>query len=195
MADSRYVEFVIGRTLLRRRLAEIDASLRHAPLITGLHGRPELAAKDGVPADLTFNIAHTSGVVACAITHGHRIGIDVEAITRWEAIDRVKERVFSAFELNTLARLPSGERAERLLALWTLKEAWTKALGIGLGFDFRSFSLRFDEENPKLLLAADSDQNPDEWTLERTVLAEEFRIAIAHDGYEASQIKFNEELL
>ena len=33
--------------------------------------------------------------------------------------------------------VPEKERVERFFWMWTLKEAYTKALGLGLGFDFR----------------------------------------------------------
>lgn len=36
-----------------------------------------------------------------------------------------------------LADIPQSEALRRFYWIWTLKEAYTKALGMGLGFDFR----------------------------------------------------------
>jgi len=33
--------------------------------------------------------------------------------------------------------IPESERLKRFFWMWTLKEAYTKALGLGLGFDFK----------------------------------------------------------
>lgn len=43
------------------------------------------------------------------------------------------------------------ERLRRLFALWTHKEAYTKALGLGMGFDFRNVELRFWDVDRNLL--------------------------------------------
>lgn len=39
----------------------------------------------------------------------------------------------------------------RLFSLWTHKEAYTKALGLGMGFDFRNVELRFWDPDGRLL--------------------------------------------
>lgn len=37
----------------------------------------------------------------------------------------------------------SSDRLRRTLVLWTVKEAYTKALGVGLGFDFTRVEVTF----------------------------------------------------
>lgn len=49
----------------------------------------------------------------------------------------------TAEELGTLfppSELSEGDALQRFFAIWTLKEAYTKAIGIGLGFDFKRIS-------------------------------------------------------
>jgi len=45
-----------------------------------------------------------------------------------------------------LASIPPHVALDRLYILWTLKEAYTKALGLGLGFDFSRIEFAFDSE-------------------------------------------------
>ena len=47
-----------------------------------------------------------------------------------------------------LNSMPNHEsKLRRLLSLWTLKEAYTKALGFGLGFDFSRVAFEFPNDN------------------------------------------------
>lgn len=51
-------------------------------------------------------------------------------------------------ESTNLHAIPGhNSKLSRLLSLWTLKEAYTKALGFGLGFDFSRVAYRFPCDN------------------------------------------------
>src|SRR5215218_6477573 len=89
---ARMARFVFDRDrrafLLTRALVRTTLS-RYAPVrpadwkfIANVHGRPEILDRpSGVP-DLRFNILHTDGLIACAVTIGREVGVDVEHITR-----------------------------------------------------------------------------------------------------------------
>ena len=92
-------------------------------------GKPFLA---GDPQRF-FNLSHTRGLVACAITRAGETGIDAEAIDRAVEADDVSRRHFSTPELQALEQLKGASRQTRFIELWTLKEAYLKAVGTGLG--------------------------------------------------------------
>src|SRR6478609_3048649 len=68
--------FLIGRGMARTMLAEVTGVAPGDWRFTeGPHGRPEIASP-GTP--YRFNLAHSHGVIACAVAKNRDIGVDVE---------------------------------------------------------------------------------------------------------------------
>jgi 4'-phosphopantetheinyl transferase len=133
--------FLLAHGLLRTQLskcAEVDPAAWQFRIAA--HGRPEIAAPTSA---LRFNLSHTAGLAACAVADGRDVGIDVEDITR-ERSRGLAERVFSRREQNSLRDLPAQERARGFFELWTLKEAYLKARGLGLAIPLGAFSFYRD---------------------------------------------------
>ncbi len=87
-------------------------------------GRPYLAQP---PRRADFNISHTEGAVVVALSPCGRIGVDVERRSGGEV-----EEYLGAFTENERSWILAGEGAkERMLRLWTRKEAILKAAGTG----------------------------------------------------------------
>jgi len=125
-------DYAAAHALLRTSLSRYaGVAPRQWRFRTDARGKPSLVAtEDGFC--LSFNLSHTHGLVACAITGGAEVGIDVESIDR-VVDDRVAPRFFSARENAALSQCASDAlRARRFFALWTLKEAYVKAIGHGL---------------------------------------------------------------
>jgi 4'-phosphopantetheinyl transferase len=133
--------FLLAHGLLRTELSQCaDVDPAAWQFSSGAHGRPEIAAPE---SSLRFNLSHTEGLAACAVTDGRDVGIDVEDITR-EHSRGLAERVFSPREQKSLRDLQAGEQARGFFELWTLKEAYLKARGLGLTVPLRGFSFYRD---------------------------------------------------
>jgi 4'-phosphopantetheinyl transferase len=106
----------------------------------GPFGRPELA---GAFADLglRFNLSHTRGLAACAITRNYAIGIDVESLGTPIDFLTIARMHFTGSECAEIAAAPAELRSDVFLSLWTLKEAYVKARGVGLSLPLKSFSV------------------------------------------------------
>ncbi len=104
------------------------------------YGKPSIAPECG----LHFNLSNSLGLVVCLIGEGADVGVDVEPRARAESIIEVAPRMFSPLELAQLEALREDQRAERCLHLWTLKEAYIKARGMGLALPLDQFSFLFD---------------------------------------------------
>ena len=144
-----------GKTRGRERLlsrALAGASIAHVRgkasntihLHRSPHGRPQWA--DG--ASLEFNVSHSRDLMVCALADLPHLGIDVEHKKRRVNLD-VARRFFSARETAWLEALPPWDQAGAFLRLWTLKEAYVKAVGEGMArvpldqFDFDLAKQRF----------------------------------------------------
>lgn len=95
-------------------------------------GRPSLAG--GGP---DFNISHTGGWVAAAVTPDGYVGVDIERERPCEIWDRIAPDFLHPDELVLWRRGAPATRAAEALRLWCLKEAILKAGGEGLPGDPR----------------------------------------------------------
>jgi 4'-phosphopantetheinyl transferase len=95
------------------------------------YGKPLLAAAHA-GAGIDFNVSHSGGIVAVAISRAGAVGVDVEAIRPVDDRDELARRVFTVDERARLQALPPETRDEAFFTGWTRKEAFVKALGEGL---------------------------------------------------------------
>jgi 4'-phosphopantetheinyl transferase len=149
--------FLGARILCRHALsAYADVGPAEWRFAYGPHGRPELEPNVW---GLRFNVSHTVGLIACVVTCSDTCGVDVELTpARPEAV-ALSEEHFAAAERADLNALAPGARAARFADLWVLKEAYTKALGVGLTRDLSSFT--FDLRGPTITLG-DPQREPAE---------------------------------
>jgi 4'-phosphopantetheinyl transferase len=130
------------RTVLSRYAAVAPSEWRFLP---GKYGKPRVAHPDVAPP-IYFNLANTLGLVVCALSVAHEsIGVDVERIDRKTEILDLADRYFSHSEVRALRALPSSERLRRFVAIWTLKESYIKARGLGLSLPLNLFSFFVDK--------------------------------------------------
>ncbi|MEU8846214.1 4'-phosphopantetheinyl transferase superfamily protein [Streptomyces sp. NPDC048564] len=131
---------LLGSRLLLRHAVAVVAGTAPDRVVVGRdgHGRPVLHR----PAGLDVGISHTAGMLVVGVARGRRIGVDVEASDRSLLAPGLAEKFCHPEELAELCGLPPAERNLRLVRLWTLKEAYTKALGVGLAHDFSRLRLR-----------------------------------------------------
>lgn len=137
---------LVARTLVRTVLSRyVPIAPRDWCFTTNAYGRPMIANHDALAANISFNISHTEGMVLMAVTRGRRIGIDAEREARIVPLE-MAEHFFSASESAALRLLAPAVQQERFFALWTLKESYIKARGMGLSIPLADFSFELDGE-------------------------------------------------
>jgi 4'-phosphopantetheinyl transferase len=172
--------FLIARAMVRTMLSHYVAVPPQAwRLRIETHGRPEI---DNLPAgapDLRFNLSHTDGLVACAVTVGRDVGVDVEYVHRPLTHD-VAERFFSAQEAADLRALPKDEQPLVFFDYWTLKEAYIKARGLGLTLPLGQFTFhRFAGHAPRISFAPELHDDPRSWQFAQFWPTRDHRMAVA----------------
>lgn len=106
---------------------EFDISIKGKPLVKNL--------------DVHFNISHSSGYVVCAVSD-KEIGIDIEKIR--EINPRAAEKFASPQEIEYIRNSKNG-----FFEIWTLKEAYFKCIGTGLGADIKKVSFTVNKDGTK----------------------------------------------
>lgn len=156
------VLYVAAHALLRESLSRYgDVAPNAWRMTTNAYGKPHLAVDQAHHA-LHFNLAHTSGLVACIVSREADVGIDVETLqARVEPLE-LAERFFSPAEVAALRACVPTERAARFIELWTLKEAYIKGLGLGLSHPLDTFGFAHEGET-RLRFEPPPDQAPGSW--------------------------------
>jgi len=137
-------EYLMTRCFLRGRLAEYYGLPPESFSFTTNHKkRPELATSQ-LPYKIHFSISHTAGLISCAFARFPEVGIDVENIQRDLKFIELGETVFSPVEMKFLKSQNELHQRKVFYLLWTLKEAYLKALGVGLVDNLHEFEFCLD---------------------------------------------------
>ena len=178
-AREQALSFLVARALLRCTLS------RYCPQVAptcwrfevNAYGRPALCSefqrellKEEHNASLRdtlrhlsrlrFNLSHCAGMVVCAFAYGREVGIDSENVNAKRRIASIARRFFTKEETDALLSVPEDAQPLTFSRLWTLKEAYVKARGLGISgvgldnFEFKHVT-SFSQERPAGALTAD----------------------------------------
>jgi 4'-phosphopantetheinyl transferase len=214
-------QFVAGRALLRTALAQYTgADPRRLEFQCNRYGKPSLSrgqrpevrgqgSEDShpsafilppsynpqslIPNPLEFSLSHTRGLVVCAVAIKDAVGVDVEWPGREVAHAELSRRFFAPAEADWLAALPPEEQHAAFFELWTLKEAFIKAVGVGMAMPLADFAFSLGGgpwrqvgnlphmscESATISFAKPHGERPEEWQFHRLRLAEAYQAAVA----------------
>jgi 4'-phosphopantetheinyl transferase len=149
--------FVARRGLMRTHLGrELGIAPQMVRIATDEHGKPFLRDDP----DLAFNLSHSNGVALLATMRGGVIGCDIEWRNPDLACPRVAERLFAPAEYEALTALPPEQWIAGFYNCWTRKEAYVKALGLGLSYPLDAFTVSVAAGEPARFTSAEPG-----WTL------------------------------
>ena len=177
--DTDRRQFVLAHALLRMLLSQYLAC-PPASISFGrnFYGKPSLVSP--ATSGLAFNISHTAGLAVCAVGVGCSVGVDVERSDREVDELALAKRYFSPSEFDLLASMPTTEQRKTFFQLWTLKEAYIKARGMGLTIPLADFAFELPRGRmPTISFAKNFMDAPGNWRFSSIPITDHYRAALA----------------
>lgn len=183
-ADDRR-KFIVARGTLRHLLSQqFDQPPAAIEFCYGEYGKPsvspasrlETAQSSTGSCDFHFNISHSGELALCAFGHHRRVGIDLEKLKDIQRLDGMMERCLSTHEQREVVAAPNSMQA--FLQRWTCKEAYLKAIGMGLVQPMTTVEVAL---NPPKLIAVPNDCELD-WQLHLIEVPNDYVGAIVVEG-------------
>ncbi|MFF4604070.1 4'-phosphopantetheinyl transferase family protein [Streptomyces sp. NPDC001339] len=181
--------FAASRLLLKHAAgAVLDADPTDLELTRSPNGRLYLRGCD----QLEVSLSHTGTFLAVGLSHVGPIGVDAEPSSRPVESTGLAEVSFTAYERAALGWLPERDRTAAVIRLWTLKEAYSKALGLGLRLPFSSFGVTIPAVSgatSRLLRADGAPADGVDWHLESHTMDAGYTVsaAVAPAVFDATQ--------
>lgn len=175
--------FVAARGLLRVILARYLACKPEDLVFRyDAYGRPELEQESG-PGELRFNVSHAFERAVFVVSSNRQIGVDVEHVRPIPEVEAIMRSAFSAGEQARWRALPEEQKQKAFFRGWTRKEAYLKAVGVGLSHPLNRVEVTFALDEPARLLRVDGDsRQATKWSLADLPLPGDYIGALAVEG-------------
>jgi 4'-phosphopantetheinyl transferase len=175
-------DFALAHDLLRRSLSIYIATFKSVSpsdwrFKADAFGKPTIDSDDPNLSRLSFSLTHTRGLVACGVTLDAPLGVDVERANQSFDIMEIARAHYSATEAASIEALSPDRRRTRFTELWTLKEAYLKAIGTGLSGSLSSAAFAFEQPNT-ILFEIEGVRQPN-WRFALIELDSISRLAVA----------------
>lgn len=186
-ADELRNRWLGAHVALRRILARaLDVAPTAIVYRTAEVGKPYVAAPAG--RMLEFNFSDSGDLALVAVSRCGPVGVDVERCRPERDLLTLAESFFAAEERTALRALPEAERAAAFYRIWARKEAFIKAVGLGLRFGLERFAVSSEAEAPRLLRVDTDPHAGERWQLRDIPVAEGYAGALVAPA-EASRIE------
>ena len=175
--------FTVCRGVLRTILGTyLNAEPGQLEFFYGPYGKPYLA-KTFSKGAVQFSLAHSHELALYAFTRGSKVGVDLERIRNIPDVDKMAARFLSSQDNAIFGRLPNSQRLKAFSIFWTRKEAYCKAIGIGLAQLYDGVGMPPISEEPAQ--AFNIEENAREacrWSIMSFAPAPKYTAALAVEG-------------
>jgi len=155
--------FIAARAALRAVLANYLAiSSDEVSFNYGKYGKPGLS--DAHHSQLRFNLSHSGECAVIALTQHDDIGIDVEQFSERDFL-ALATRYFSKEEVAALNQQPASQHQASFFHIWSQKEAFIKATGMGIHFGLDKFSVSVTPPAKLITVDPTTRFNSSDWRL------------------------------
>jgi 4'-phosphopantetheinyl transferase len=121
------------------------------------HGKPSLRASGTGLDSIRFNVTNSVNRALVAVAWEREVGVDVEAQRTIRDAGALARRFFSPSEYAALQTMHDEAVERAFLSCWTRKEAYVKAIGLGISMQLAGFDVNVEPDEPATLLATRHD--------------------------------------
>ena len=132
---------------------------------------------------LFFNISNSGGYCVFAFTRIGELGIDLEEVRPLADLEEMIAKNFS-FEEKLYIRQKKEEELRRFFFMWTVKEAYLKAIGVGMRIEPQQLDFRV-RKNEVRLISVNGMEDFDDWILREVPMGEDYVRTLAYVGLNA----------
>lgn len=116
-------------------------------------------------ARIEFNVSHSGEWILFGFCHQRPLGIDIEYHRELEFQNIVRD-LFASAEKVSWNDLDPAEHSTAFFSAWTRKEAYVKAIGLGLIKPLDSFAVSIgNASEPELLWCAENFNSRKQWSI------------------------------
>ena len=137
-------QYILCRGALRSLLCDaLSCPNEQLEFRPSRHGKP-IAFVGGTRAAFGFNVSHGGRHGLIALTPDGSVGVDVEERSTPRNLDVLVDTVLSPDERAEAMAAAGDDKLEFFLDMWTMKEALSKASGMGMSMDVSGFEIPHD---------------------------------------------------
>ncbi|VEP18946.1 4'-phosphopantetheinyl transferase HetI [Hyella patelloides LEGE 07179] len=168
--------FVAARGFLRQIISGyLNIASQEIVFSYGGRGKPKLAN-----SNLQFNISHSQDIALYAFTNHQLIGIDVEYLRSNVECHKIAQRFFTSAESQLITSLSKEKQTQTFFHLWTVKEAYLKAIGEGLVGGLETVEIDVNQTSKLKILAISGEQaKADNWLFSSFIPHNDFIATVA----------------
>jgi 4'-phosphopantetheinyl transferase len=168
--------FIAARGYLRQILSSyLQKSCCEITFKYSDRGKPKLPN-----TNLQFNVSHSQNIALYGFTDRNLIGIDIEYLRSNVECDKIAKRFFNEREFQIINNLLKEKKAQTFFQFWTIKEAYLKATGEGLGGGLETVEIEFNRNLEAVVKAiANSEAEAHNWFFESFIPETDFVASVA----------------
>lgn len=183
-------EWIVSRGLLRTILSRyLPYQPREFRFAQEASGKPYLT---GITPQLHYNVTHSAGMALVALTCLGPVGVDVEQNRPFKNELGIAKRYFLPREYEGLAAIDPEHRRLAFFRLWTGKESFVKACGIGMANGVERVELSVSAtETPRVLFFDGQEDEARLWSLHSLTPNPDYIGALAHRGHDFELVRWH----
>ena len=131
-------------------------------------------------SNLQFNVSHSRDIALYGFTNHNLIGIDLEYLRSNVECAKIAKRFFNERESQIINNLSKDKQAQAFFHFWTIKEAYLKATGEGLGGGLETVEIEFNYNlETKVKAIANNEIEPNNWFFKSFIPETDFVATVA----------------